>query len=78
MITLLYKFALAMHIIHLCYAECSDRGKHDFSGAGLGMKGHEYQDAAWMASVGVDYLKVRFLCGGYLVKHTMCVNIRLH
>jgi len=30
----------------------SDRGTHDFSGASLGLKGHEVQDTAWMASVG--------------------------
>ena len=41
----------------------SDRGTHDFSGSGLGMKGHEAQDASWMASVGVDYLKVDDMSG---------------
>ena len=37
----------------------SDRGKHDFSGSGLGMFGHEKVDAQWMASVGVGQ---RALC----------------
>lgn len=41
----------------------TDRGTHDFSGAGLGMKGHEKEDAEWMASVGVDYLKVDDMSG---------------
>ena len=41
----------------------SDRGPNDFSGHGLGMKGHELADAHWMASVGVDYLKVDDMSG---------------
>jgi hypothetical protein len=41
----------------------SDRGTHDFSGSGLGMKGHEKEDAAWMAAAGVDYLKVDDMSG---------------
>eukprot|EP00937_MAST-01D_sp_MAST-1D-sp2_P005112 g5112.t1 len=41
----------------------SDRGPNDFSGKGLGMKGHEAQDAATMASWGVDYLKVDDMSG---------------
>lgn len=52
-----------MHERGLLLGVYSDRGTHDFSGAGLGMKGHEYQDAAWMASVGVDYLKVDDMSG---------------
>lgn len=40
----------------------SDRGTHDFSG-NFGMKGHETGDANWMASVGVDYLKVDDMSG---------------
>lgn len=41
----------------------SDRGTHDFSGAGLGMKGHEKDDANYLASVGADYLKVDDMSG---------------
>ena len=41
----------------------SDRGARDFSGGGLGMKGHEVQDAAIMAEWGVDYLKVDDMSG---------------
>jgi alpha-galactosidase len=41
----------------------SDRGTHDFSGAGLGMKGHEVDDANYLASVGADYLKVDDMSG---------------
>jgi alpha-galactosidase len=36
----------------------SDRGTHDFSGSGLGMKGHEDQDAAVMASWGVSSVDI--------------------
>ena len=41
----------------------SDRGTHDFSGAGLGMKGHEEDDAKYLAAVGADYLKVDDMSG---------------
>ena len=41
----------------------SDRGTHDFSGAGLGMKGHEEDDEKYLAAVGADYLKVDDMSG---------------
>jgi alpha-galactosidase len=56
-----------MHAKGLLLGVYSDRGTHDFSGAGLGMKGHETEDARWMASVGVDYLKVDDMSG---IPHT--------
>ena len=53
----------ALHARGLRLGLYSDRGTHCFSGAGLGMKGHEAVDAEWMASVGVDYLKVDDMSG---------------
>jgi hypothetical protein len=52
-----------MHARKLKLGVYSDRGPNDFSGHGFGMKGHEIEDAKWMASVGVDYLKVDDMSG---------------
>ena len=52
-----------LHVRNLKLGVYSDRGTHDFSGSGLGMKGNEVKDANWMASVGVDYLKVDDMSG---------------
>lgn len=52
-----------MHARGLKLGVYSDRGTHDFSGAGLGMKGHEDEDARWMADAHVDYLKVDDMSG---------------
>ena len=52
-----------MHTRGLKLGVYSDRGPNDFSGKGLGMKGHEDVDAQWMARQGVDYLKVDDMSG---------------
>jgi alpha-galactosidase len=52
-----------MHTRGLKLGVYSDRGTHDFSGAGLGMAGHEVQDANTFADWGVDYLKVDDMSG---------------
>eukprot|EP01046_Picozoa_sp_COSAG06_P046280 COSAG06_NODE_6536_length_2891_cov_1.996777_2_plen_294_part_00 len=52
-----------LHLKGLKLGLYSDRGTHDFSGAGLGMKGHEVDDANYLASVGADYLKVDDMSG---------------
>ena len=52
-----------LHVRGLKLGLYSDRGTHDFSGSGLGMKNHEASDARTMASWGVDYLKVDDMSG---------------
>eukprot|EP00039_Didymoeca_costata_P030852 m.31736 g.31736 ORF g.31736 m.31736 type:complete len:452 (+) comp8343_c0_seq2:82-1437(+) len=52
-----------LHSMGLKLGLYSDRGPNDFSGKGLGIKGHEMEDAKVMADWGVDYLKVDDMSG---------------